>query len=166
LTYPVEKPKDEILYQGQPASYWIAQLKDRDPWFRRQAMWALVQLGPEKGSSQALAELLKDKDEGIRSAAALNLGRMGATAEAAVPELLAALEDEDQFVRLAAVRALGRICPDDETVRAALRSALRDKSEIVRRRTLDTLGEIGVPAEAYQPVTKRPVVSIDQQGGR
>ena len=109
----------ETLYRGEPASFWIWQLKDRDPSLRQQAMWALAHLGPgQECAVHALAGMLKDKNEGVRSGAALNLGRMGAAAASAVPQLLAALRDDDPFVRVAALRALGSICPKDYTLLA------------------------------------------------
>jgi HEAT repeat protein len=151
---PLSGEKAEVLYRGQPASYWLRQLQDRDPALRQQAMWALARLGPEPEHVRAVAELLADKNEGVRHGAALNLLRMGPAAASAIPQLLTALRDEDQFVRTAAVRALGHICPQDDAVLAALGAALQDESAMVRRRTLDTLGEIGPPARALMPAVQ------------
>ena len=76
-----EKAKEKALYRGQPASFWIGQLGDRDPSFRREAMWALAHLAPgDESSVRALADMLKHKNEGVRSGAAVNLGRMGPAA--------------------------------------------------------------------------------------
>jgi HEAT repeat protein len=154
--FPVarEKAEEEALYRGQPAGYWLQQLQDRDPAMRQQAMWALSRLGPEAEHVHAVAEMLEDKNEGVRSGAALNLGRMGSAAASAVPQLLSALHDDDQFVRIAVVRALGSICPQNDAVLAALSATLQDKSAMVRRRTLDTLGEIGPPARTLLPVVQ------------
>jgi hypothetical protein len=107
-----EEGNEEHLFRGQPTSFWIKQLHDRDPSVRQQAMWALAHLGPrQEGTVHALVEMLEDRSEEDRFGAALNLGRMGPGADSAPPLLLAALRDEDQFVRLAAVRALGSIRP-------------------------------------------------------
>lgn len=115
-----EEAKEESLYGGQPTSFWIKQLQDRDASMRQQAMRALAELGPrQKGAVQALAEMLKDRNEGVRFGAALNLGRMGPEAASVVPLLIAALRDQDQFVRLAAVRALGSIGGHEDTALAA-----------------------------------------------
>jgi hypothetical protein len=50
-TESVGKMKEEPLYQGRPAGFWIGQLEDRDPSFRRQAMWAVAHLGPGQESA-------------------------------------------------------------------------------------------------------------------
>src|SRR5689334_2077646 len=61
-----EKKKKETLYQGQATTYWIGQLNDRDPSFRKEAMWALAQLGPENEDAvRALEEMLKHPSEGV-----------------------------------------------------------------------------------------------------
>jgi HEAT repeat protein len=152
--FPLPAEKEEALYRGQPARYWLQQLRDRDPASRQQAMWALARLGPEPEHVRAVTEMLTDNNQGVRHGAALNLGRMGPAAASAVPQLLTALRDEDQFVRTAAVRALGRICPQDDAVLAALGTALQDKSAMARRGALDTLGEIGPPARALLPAVQ------------
>src|SRR5262245_41277459 len=72
----VERTKPEPLYHGRPAGFWIKQLEDRDPSFRRQAMWALAHLDPGHAEAvRAVAEMLQDKNEGVRAAAALYLAR-------------------------------------------------------------------------------------------
>jgi HEAT repeat protein len=152
--FPLPAEKEEALYRGQPAGYWLQQLRDRDPAQRQQAMWALARLGGEPEHVRAVAELLEDQEQGVRFGAALNLGRMGPAATSALPHLFTALRDEDQFVRTAAVCALGRICPQDEAVLNALGAALQDQSVMVRRRTLATLGEIGPPARALLPAVQ------------
>jgi hypothetical protein len=74
----LDRRKEEAVYQGRPASFWIRQLKDKDSSLRQQAMWALSRLGPtQEGVVTALAAMLKDKSEGVRFDAAVNLGRMG-----------------------------------------------------------------------------------------
>jgi hypothetical protein len=56
-----EDKAEQPLCGGQPTSFWIWQLKDRDPTLRQQAMRALVQLGPKQpGAIQALTEMLQD----------------------------------------------------------------------------------------------------------
>src|SRR5947209_16805347 len=57
----LEDTKRQALYQGRPVSFWIRQLGDVDPSFRRQAMWALAHIGPgQEGAVGALAEMLTD----------------------------------------------------------------------------------------------------------
>jgi hypothetical protein len=83
--FPLPVAKEEDLYRGQPGGYWLQQLRDRDPALRQQAMWALARLGGEPEHVRAVAELLEDKEQGVRFGAALNLGRMGPAAASTVP---------------------------------------------------------------------------------
>jgi HEAT repeat protein len=163
-TQCLEGAKEEATYMGQPTSFWIRQLYDRDPASRQTAMWALAQLGPrEEGALRALTEMLKDRSEGVRLGAALNLGRMGPEAGSAIPQLIEVLRDQDQFVRVAAVRALGSISPHDDAVHAALRSALQDEKAVVRRRTLNILSEIGPRALATLPSVREALNDSDPE---
>jgi HEAT repeat protein len=59
----------------------------------------------------ALTEALQDKDDDIRSSAAIGLGYFGDQAKDAVPALQAAQSDPDVRVREAAGAALSRIDP-------------------------------------------------------
>ncbi len=57
-----------------------------------------------------LMKLLKDKEPGMRNLAARRLGRLGVTAEAALPELRkAAQHDKNEAVRKSAAEAVERI---------------------------------------------------------
>lgn len=57
-----------------------------------------------------LMKLLKDKEPGMRNLAARRLGRLGARAEAALPELRkAAQHDKNEAVRKSAAEAVERI---------------------------------------------------------
>src|SRR5215471_2013797 len=78
--------------------------------FRYHIARALGKLGPEARSAVTpLAELLKDRDAYVRSAAGEALGLIGPGARAAVPALTRALEDGEAAVRLEAAQALWRI---------------------------------------------------------
>jgi HEAT repeat protein len=69
-------------------------------------------IGPAaKDAVPALAEVLKDKDDLMRSGAALALGRVG---PAAVPTLTELAKDKDAGVRRAAAWSLGGIEPAAE----------------------------------------------------
>jgi HEAT repeat protein len=57
----------------------------------------------------ALIELLKDKDEEVRLAAAEALGNIGPNAKAAIPALTTLRKDNDEDVRKAAAEALEKI---------------------------------------------------------
>ena len=123
-----EKAEEETLYRGQPASYWLRRAAGSEIRACGSSHVALARLGPEPEHARAVAVMLEDKNQGVRSGAALNLGRMGPAAASTVPQLLTALRDEDQFVRIAAVRALARICPqDDAALHRARRARLQDE---------------------------------------
>ncbi len=66
---------------------------------------------PTKTDVPRLISDLSDKDDFVRSSAALDLTEIGPEAVAAVPALTKALRDEDEFVREWAIDALGNIGP-------------------------------------------------------
>jgi len=142
--------KQEAVYEGRPAGFWVRQLQDRAPAFRQQAIQALEQIGPkDEAVVPALAGMLQDRNAGVRMGAALALRRLGPEAGSAVPALIAALKDENQHVRFDAVCALADISPHDEAVLAALVATLQaDPSPMVRVRILKTLAEIAPGSSA------------------
>jgi HEAT repeat protein len=86
---------------GEPAVADIkAALKDKDVEVRKAAALAYGRCDPEEtGAAKELAELLKDKDDGVKTNAALGLAAMGAKAKDAIPALKAAskaTEDKKQ----------------------------------------------------------------------
>lgn len=90
---------------------------------------------------------LKAADADDRRLAAVVLGRIGPSTEAAVPVLTEALADEYSEVRLAAAEALGRIGPAAEPALSALKGALADEHSEVRLAAAEALGRIGTAAE-------------------
>src|SRR2546425_174901 len=74
-----------------------------------------------------LIRKLKDKDASVRSNAALELGRIGPEAKAAVPDLSDALKEKDANVRREAALALGRIGPEAKAAIPDLINALEDQ---------------------------------------
>jgi len=95
----------------------------------------------------------------IRSAAASGLGRIGARADAAVPDLLLALDDASPQVAAAAAWALGgiqapqpgRLQPPDKKVVDALIRALDHPDGEVRRYAAYAISLIGPKAESAVP---------------
>ncbi len=55
--------KQSVLYQGKPASVWMAQLRDRDPEYRRNAVEPLLAIAEvDRSVIPALVDGLNDKD--------------------------------------------------------------------------------------------------------
>jgi HEAT repeat protein len=74
--------------------------------------------------------LKEDADPNMRYWAAEALGKLGAGAEAAGPDLIAALKDESKLVRMGAAYALGEVRPPEAT--PALQAATKDSEKEVR----------------------------------
>jgi HEAT repeat protein len=87
-------------------------------------------------ATSAFVQALKDKDAGVRAAAAEGLGRIGPEPEAVVPALLRGIGDESEWVRGAAVVALGwvqrKAGVDRAEARSAIAAAMSDSSLHVR----------------------------------
>lgn len=96
----------------------------------------------------ALIERLKDRDPGVRAAAASSLGRL--KSRRAVNALIAALDDGSKDVRVAVMEALAEL--EDRAALPALMKGLTDGSADVRLRALDGLehfsGEVRASALA------------------
>ena len=86
----------------------------------------------EDYSVNGLDEKLKSPDPNVRYEAARKLGKYGAEAKGAVPDLVAALKDPDETVRMGAAYALGDIGREASEALPALKQALNDKDRGVR----------------------------------
>jgi len=112
---------------------------------------ALGQIGP--AAFPALTELLKDKSEFARAAAATALGK--AKVETAIPALAELLKDHSELVREHAAYALGYIGPEAKMVIPTLTELLKDKNGAVRGAAASALGEFGPDAKiAIMPLTE------------
>ena len=112
----------ELLVKIDPGTTHVvpvlaAALKVSDPPWLTQ-LWAaaeLGQIGPEaKAAVPALIDALKDKDDGVRTAAAWALGRIGPVAKEALPALLDAESDVYFNVSKAAGEAIRKIRESEE----------------------------------------------------
>ena len=139
----------EASFQGKRVSTWVAQLKDKDPAQRQEAVRALGQIGP--GAVAVLASALQDPNINVRVAAADALGRIGEDAKAAVTALNDSLKDPDKTVRRHAAFALGIIDPENKVVVPALIESLKDQDLEVRRLAAVALGRFGREARAAVP---------------
>jgi HEAT repeat protein len=92
--------KDEVLYKGKPAAFWINQLKDRDVTFRLGAIQALAEIGPDAdGAIGALiSQAHKDKDESVRKAVTEALVKLPLSKK--LPEFITILYGKDADARL------------------------------------------------------------------
>lgn len=115
----------------------IKELKSEDPKVKRDAAWALGELG-DKRAVPKLIERLEDEDVGVRSEAAWALGELGH--KSAVPKLIERLEDKDAWVRKNVAWALGNI--DDKRAVPKLIEILENKDAGVRSAAAWSLGDI------------------------
>jgi HEAT repeat protein len=88
-----------------------AGLAGRNPQARASAAEALLVIGPTKDDQPALLKVMKDPSSSTKLAAAAAVGRLGAAAAEAVPDLTRFLNDKENEVIAAAADALGRIGP-------------------------------------------------------
>lgn len=117
---------------------------------------ALVEWGKHSQESVlALVNALHGHlDERIRSAAAIALGDIGATAKGAIPPLIAALHDKSPSVRRSAGQVLATLAKDSKNARVALPAlidALQDADPAVRRTAAYVLRDIGTEARNAVP---------------
>jgi HEAT repeat protein len=151
---PKQNPDPEV--DGKKLSEWATLLHSRDILDRQAAVLALARIGPGAvplGTEVVplLAVALKDKEvTNVRLWAAHGLGKMGAKAKGAIPQLEAVLKDECGLVRIETARALWRIDQHRAAV-PALAAELKDKEPCNRHRAAVMLGEIGPGAKAAVP---------------
>ncbi len=115
---------------------------------RREASTASTVVLQDTAVVSALIERLKDRDPGVRAAAASSLGRL--KSRRAVNALIAAMDDGSKDVRIAVMEALAEL--EDRAALPALMKGLTDGSADVRVRALDGLehfsGEVRASALA------------------
>jgi HEAT repeat protein/lysophospholipase L1-like esterase len=127
----------------------VARLDDPDERVRWRASDALGRIGLGADSVEALARLVRKAQGPGRGLAAEALGRLGADARSAVPDLTVAAFDQRADVRWRAVWALGRIGPAAKPAVLALRMSLADPD--LCWRAAQALGEIGPGAADAVP---------------
>lgn len=94
----------------------------------------------EHSPTSLVKTLKEDKDPNMRYYAAQSLGRFGAEAQAAVPDLVAALKDDSPLVRGGAAYALGEIGSADGV--PALKEVAKDAEKDVREAAAFALKQI------------------------
>jgi RNA polymerase sigma factor (sigma-70 family) len=144
------KTRQEVLYQGKPASFWIRQLQDRDGNFRTKAVVALGCIGEvDRSVIPLVVETMKDREMNTRTWAVSAARRIG---KEAVPSIVAAIKasssyDEKQHL-LEAIKSIGQNAKDAVSVLIPLLKAA-DTSE--RLDATQALGAIGPAASSAVP---------------
>ena len=142
-------------------------LKDPNDINRVNIAVSFARLDPERKEPVAAITnvLLKGKDPGDRSWAALHLQLIGPPhIKKAIQALITALKDPEEEVRHDVAYALGEICEEAETVVPALTERLqKDKSASVRRCAAQALGEFGPEATAAIPALTRAQKDADSE---
>jgi HEAT repeat protein len=144
-----EGQREEVLFRGKPAAYWVKALKDHDPSYRAEAVHALAGIGKvDRAILPALAGALEDHDDDVIGVAAQELAGVG---KPAVPYLIDALKRPGQRNRPAAMDALGAVGPDARAAVPALLEALKGGGQAEREAAAMALGRIGPGASAAVP---------------
>jgi HEAT repeat protein len=136
VTLGVVGPRSGLVKLGHV----LESVRDRDDLVRVRAVETLGRFGTKAGGAVAALRLaLKDRDAGVRRAAAASLAQVGAEG---VPALTVGLSDRDYDVRKHAAIALGVVGPPARSALDALRAASRDADEEVAAAALDALKKV------------------------
>lgn len=111
-----------------------------------------------------LVTLLDSRNDSTRKSAVIGLGRMGAAALPAVPNLIACMQSQPvPEMRVEAAEALGRIGPRcaAAAVPALTKAAREDKWPKVRSTAITALGEMGTAAKEAVPVLRAALKDPD-----
>jgi HEAT repeat protein len=156
----------EPVYQGQPLSAWIADLKSEDLATRWVALRAIAEIGPKAEKTvKPMAKLLASPVAGDRERAAEALGRIGPDAKETMPALAKlVVGDPDHLVAEAAAVALEQIDPpfkrtvpdltkDARAPSAYYRLWAAEDDAAVRKAAVAALARVN-PKEAITTLTK------------
>ncbi|MBE7464082.1 MAG: HEAT repeat domain-containing protein [Planctomycetes bacterium] len=132
-----EEPAGNERILGKDVAGWIAHLETHElPEETQQGLFVLGEFGAQAAPAVPLLRKLAGtaRDEGVRRLALETLGRIGAEARAAAPDLLALYADRKAPPRLKQIvfDAVVRIAPDDPAVAEAVLSALRSPDPELR----------------------------------
>jgi HEAT repeat protein len=100
----------ELGADGKPAlPALLSALGDEGERVRQNALRAIIAIGPDARTTQALTNSLKDSDPLVRALSANALGQLGPLARKSIPALCEALHDRDEDVQKEAATALEAI---------------------------------------------------------
>lgn len=129
------------------------------------------------GCGDQIAELdkqLSSTDMDARRVAARELGKLGGSAQSAIPALKTALSDDDREVRRMASYALGELGSDARSALPFLVGALGDDEQSVRLSAAFAIAKIDPESQAYVPILIEAmrsgdggvIVAVGQMGER
>jgi HEAT repeat protein len=150
---PAEVTAVEPTYSGKSLSHWAAQLKDRDPRFREQAVTPLLSFGA--AAVPPLVDLLRSGDDQSRLLALKVLEGLGADAKDALPALIEARNDPHSEVRYKAIVCLTELGTDAKEAIPALIAGLDDPDVRVRMSAVERLAQFGKDAPEALPALIR-----------
>jgi HEAT repeat protein len=137
----------------------VDALSDRNSVVRRRAAMSLAIMGrPAIGGAMALTKALQDPDIEVRQAAAIALGRIGASGSSTAA-LVRALQDKEPRVQVAAATSLGVLGAKEAA--PALTDAARDGHPALKKAAAQALHRLegkkpSGPAPSPSPVAPRP----------
>ena len=142
----------ESIGSGRAVTSWTERLKDPDKHVRRQAAYALGQIGPEAAKAvAALAAAADDNQLEVGWFALDALGRIGPAASRAVPEIVRIIKDSQEYsktlpeyrlLQISGVTALGKIGANDGATIGVLDEALSSGDAVYRVTAALTLWRI------------------------
>jgi HEAT repeat protein len=156
--------RDNLPLGGKSQTAWLSLLGDENVSMRRRSCEALGLLSRDGAVvTPALLRAANDRDKSVRSAAIEAIGRIGPTAQSAVPFLLSKLSanpssDNNENCRQALV-GIGR------SAVASLIVLLDDKSRAKQIASAETLGMIGRDAESAVPALVRQLGAAKSEPG-
>jgi HEAT repeat protein len=95
----------------QASAALLPLLKDKDPFVRREAAYALGEVGEASTGAQLISTLTGDKDPEVRTAAAIALGKVGdpAAVDVLVGQFKVRPTENNEMLRSAAAKSIGQI---------------------------------------------------------
>lgn len=138
---------EPVLYGGKPASFWIKQLKDRSPAFRKEAAIALGGIAEvDKAMMPVFIGALNDPSQTVQFAVVQAVRDMGPNAQATIPFLIEAMNDPKNAGSRAAAQILSDIRPRNPKAIAALLDAIHGKDKKLAQTALYNLVRADLPA--------------------
>jgi HEAT repeat protein len=138
---------------GEKAEKAVSELQSQlDPDFAIQLeiVRSLGKLGNISASAvPGISALLQG--ENIQLLALESLGRIGADAKEAMPEIIKKLEHSDPVIRAQAIQSLDAVCDDHTLLFSYLREGLNDTSPWVRQAACGALSKLGTDASEAFP---------------
>jgi HEAT repeat protein len=135
-------------HDNRSRSYWLRQLKQRDPVFRQEAVGRLGEArDADPEVVKAFKDSLNDEDVRVRHMAAHALADVAGKDKTIIPRLIESIGDRGRLVRLEVVQALGRHGAGMPGVVEALMVALHDQDVFVTLAAIQALGRLGAEAK-------------------